>query len=181
MRSSRSRMAWIMVMAGFAVIDCLLITRPAPFAWAGSYLIGLSLQVGFPLMLRGRGQGRRFWVGFEATGSIALVAYIACRMAFSQVVVRWPMFLYESYRSSLSHLRPEVVDWLLGHIYVFDPRGSLTRLQILTTMEASFGLPMLLLALVGGLLTGLIGRRASKMLVGDPQKPASSRPSVTPS
>ena len=42
-------------------------------------------------------------------------------------------------------------------------------------------LPQFLTALVGGLLTVLIGRRWGKMPVRDPQLPASSRPPVTPS
>jgi hypothetical protein len=104
----RRRLTWLMVMAGFAAIYCCLIKAPAYFA--GCYLIGLSLQVGFPLMLRGRGPRRRFWAGFEATGLIALVVFTACRTAFDRVVVRWPMNLYEDYRNSLSHLPPGVVD-----------------------------------------------------------------------
>lgn len=159
MKTPRSRIAWLMVMAGFTAIYCCLIKAPTYFA--GCYLIGLSLIVGFPLIFRGRGPGRRFWAGFEAIGLITLVVFIACRTAFDQVVVRWPMILYESYRNSLSHLPPDVVDWLLGHIYVFDPRGNMTVLQMITVMETSYGLPMLLFAFIGGLLAVFFRHRST--------------------
>jgi hypothetical protein len=157
MNAPRRRLAWLLVVAGFAAIYCCLIKAPAYFA--GSYLIGLSLQLGFPLMLRGRSAKRCFWAGFEATGLITLVVFITCRTAFDQIVVRWPMILYEGYRNSLSPPPPAGVDCLLSHIYVFDPRGNLNVLRMITAMEASYGLPMLLLAFIGGLSALLLRRK----------------------
>ncbi len=164
MKPPHRRLAWLLMMAGFAAIYCSLIKAPAYFA--GSYLIGLCLLVGFPLMLRSRGAKRRFWTCFEGTGFITLVVFITCRTAFDQIVVRWPIILYEGYRNSLSHLPPGVVDWLLSHIYVFDPRGNLTVLQMITAMEATYGLPMLLIAFIGGLSAGFLRRKSTNQEEG---------------
>jgi hypothetical protein len=137
----------LMLVVAIAAIDCGFLLIPTHLA--GGYLIGLSIQIALIPLLRSRGRSR-FWIGFEAAGLMTLVIFMACRHALNLNVARWPAFLYESYRSALSSMSPAVVDWLLGHCDIFDPRGNLSVLQIVIVLEVTYGLPMLLLPVLGG-------------------------------
>ncbi len=160
MRPASTSVAAMMVLVAFVALDCSMALIPGYLA--GGYLLAIALQLGLAALLRSRGRWRRFWVGFEASGVIALAAFLVCRQAFSQAIARWPGFLYESYRASLALLPGGVMDWLLAHLYVFDPRQSLSTLQVVVVLELTFGLPMLLLAAASGRLVAVLGPKAGR-------------------
>jgi hypothetical protein len=149
-----------MVLVAFVALDCSMALIPGYLA--GGYVLAIALQLGLAPLLRSRGRWRRFWVGFEASGVIALAAFLVCRQVFSQAIARWPGFLYESYRAALAQLPGGVVDWLLTHVYVFDPRQSLSTLQVVVVLELTFGLPMLLLSAACGLLAVVVGPKVDR-------------------
>jgi len=146
----RVSIAGMMVAVAVVAVDCVLLMLPATFA--GVYLTGIALQVGLAAWAFADPRGRRFVIGFEATGWALLLSFLLGRAFFNRAVVQWPDFLYASYRSSLSDLTPEAVDWLLGHFSIPDPNGNLSVLQFFGVLELTFGVPMLLLASAGGLV-----------------------------
>lgn len=157
----------------------------------GVALGGVLLQVGIVRLMRSRGRPRAFWGGFVVCGMMAIMSLVWA-MLFPEVLgirggalIRTPGSpLHTAWYGYAEFVSERIIAPVL-----YDPRinpGSsrdsvLGGASIVAIRAVIWFLPQLFIAMVGGLLTGLIGRRVSKMLVGDPQKPASSRPSVTPS
>ena len=156
MRPHRSTIAGMMVVVALAALDCLG-ARVADFL-AGCWLVGVTMQVGLFAMFRSRGRSRRFWAGFEATGLGLLLAYLAgssCQL-LKQVVNGWA---YRVTRGRLRRcpccvFRPDAFQWCLEHGLVIDPRKPLKVNEVVAVFEVAYGLPMLLLAGVGGRLGG---------------------------
>lgn len=170
MDRSRFAIASRMTAVGIAAVDCGILVQLAT-SFAGGYLLALALQIGLFVMLRGTGRMRRFWIGFESIGLACLIAYVVCCSFFNGLILQWPSVLYQSYRSGLSNWSPEVVEWLLTHIYIVDPRGNLTVLQKLLVLEIPFGLPMLVLAAIGGGISASFGSRSKTGKRGSAQEP----------
>jgi hypothetical protein len=114
----------------------------------GILLVGLTLTIGIVCWWRGRGKGKRFWLGFEAAGLAAVLAYIGCVEASGGLILRWPVRL------------PYVIE-LCDSLSASGPLNG--DLVLLILFEVFFGIPMLLIASIGGLLATLTSGGASAM------------------
>ena len=129
------------MMAAVAVIafDCFMFVMTAG---VGVLLIGLALTVGVVCWWRGQGEGKRFWLGFEMTGLAGVLAFIGYVKADGWIdILPWAEFVANHgpwiYLAGVSPL--------LGGVVV---------------SEVSYGVPMLLIASIGGLLATLTSRGA---------------------
>jgi hypothetical protein len=157
MRLPQITTAGMMAVVVLAAVDCSLIRFWDAFA--GGLLMGLALQVGLLGLPLSRGRGRRFWVGFEATGLAALLIYVPChRVFFTQVIVPWTYHLFGAINRAMTHLSYGALVWYRRHLFI-NPGGALRTIDVIALQEVSFGLPMLLLASVGGLLAVLLAKR----------------------
>jgi hypothetical protein len=167
MRPHRSTIAGVMAVVAFAALDCLGV-RNAGFL-AGCWLVGGAMQVGLFAMRRSVGRLRRFWVGFEATGLGLLLAYIACSHARLRVFGLWAYKVSESVYGSLRGLPPDILQWCFEHGLVIDPQKPLKVYEVVAVFEVAYGLPMLILAIVGGFLAAKLGwPRAPRPLATPP-------------
>jgi hypothetical protein len=105
------------------------------------FLILFALQLGLWRYLRTRGNGRRFWLGFEASG---LAATLALLYAFSGPPLERLVAWYTDAASDLSYLDlpARVDDWLMQHWDWF--------------LAVIYFLPELLAAALGGLLAACL-------------------------
>jgi hypothetical protein len=130
----------MMAVVAVVALDCFVL---AMTDGGGVLLVGLTLTVGFVCWWCGRGKDRRFWLGFEVAGLAAVLAYIGFMQTSNELILQWPSYL-------LNHAP-----------YVNDLWTSLaankSQIAGLVLFEVSYGLPMLLIASLGGLLTTLIG------------------------
>jgi hypothetical protein len=111
---------------------------------AGVMLIGLLLNVGFVRWWRTQGRRHPSWGGFVAAGLAAVLAYIGCIQMFESGFLQWPLFIINS---TLPYLPLGAEQWVIDHL------TTSSQLIAFMMFEVSFGLPMLLFALVGGLLS----------------------------
>ena len=163
MRPNRPTIAGVMAVVALAAVDCLGV-RIAEF-FAGCWLVGVAMQAGLFAMSRSRGRGRRFWAGFEATGLVLLLAYAAGSQADRRVVYGWAYRVTESIYRSMLCLPPDAFQWCFEHGLVVDPRKPLKVYEVVALFEVAYGLPMLLLACVGGTLAAnRWGRHAQRPL-----------------
>ena len=124
--------AQMMALVAFAAVDCMAI--PVADHFGGAWVVGVALQVGLLFLLRSRGRERRFWVGFEAVGLSMVIAFFACKSLARRTIFRWPV-------------------WLFDNPYSFiDVNDELMVYEMVIIFEVAYGLPMLLLALSGGML-----------------------------
>ena len=139
MKLPRISIAGMMAAVAVVALDCFMLLMTDG---GGVLLVGLTLTAGFVCWWRGRGKGRRFWLGFEVGGFAAVLAYIGFIQTNNELIVQWPAYL-------LNHAP-----------YVDDLRTSLaankSQIAPLVLFEVSYGLPMLLIAFLAGLLTTLI-------------------------
>lgn len=110
----------------------------------GTCLPVLILQAGLLGALRGRDSTRRFWLGFVAFGSLALIGWCAVEGRFPK--------LADAYYG-------RVMDALLGRF----PLAGYGRLMVLepshqALAEILLTIPQLLVSLVGGMLALLLSR-----------------------
>ena len=162
-RPHRSTIAGMMAVVALAALDCLAV-RIADFL-AGCWLVVAAMQVGLFAMFRSRGWGRRFWAGFEATGLGLLLAYTAGSHASPRVVNGWAYRVTEGIYGSMLGLPADAFQWCWEHGLVIDPRKPLKVYEAVAVFEVAYGLPMLLLAGVGGALAArLVSRRARRPL-----------------
>jgi len=152
---ARFSLLTLMILVVVAAIDCAFL--PVAERLAGGLLIGLALQIGPLWIVRASGRARRFWVGFEATGLTLVVAYVAAlHSASNRAIVQWPFSLFAGLMRACSHLPEDLQLWLLRHV-LLDPNQALRVIDVIAVFEISYGLPMVLLAVAGGLLATLAG------------------------
>lgn len=157
MRLHKFTTSGMMAVVVLAAVDCYLIRFWD--ALAGALLMGLALQFGLFLLLRSRARGRRFWVGFEGTGLAALLIYLPChRFFFTQIIVPWTFQVSGSIDRAMRYLPYHVFGWYRRHLFI-NPNNALRIIDLIALQEVSFGLPVLLLASVGGLLAVRFARR----------------------
>jgi hypothetical protein len=150
MRPHRSTIAGMMVVVALAALDCLG-ARVADFL-AGCWLVGVTMQVGLFAVFRSRGWYRRFWAGFEATGIALLLAYAAGSHTSRRVVNGWAHRVTEGIYGAFLRLPADAFQWCFDHGLVIDPRKPLKVYEVVAVFEVAYGLPILLLAGVGGAL-----------------------------
>jgi len=135
--------AGIMAAVAVAALDCFVLVMTDG---GGVLLVGLTLTVGFVCWWCGRGRGRRFWLGFEAAGLAAVLAYIGFAHADQELILQWPVYLLNH---GLARV-PYVLDLLMSQ------PANQSQIAAIVLFEASYGVPMLLIASLGGILTTLI-------------------------
>lgn len=155
MRPHRSTIAEVMALVVFAALECLGV-RLAEYL-AGYWLVGAALQVGLFAMLRSRGRSRRFWAGFEATGLGLLLAYTACFCVARRMTYGWAYRVTEGIYGAMLGLPADAFRWCIEHGLVIDPQKPLKVYEMVAVFEVACGIPMLLLACVGGALTAKLG------------------------
>jgi hypothetical protein len=125
----------MMVAVAMIALICSVVTITRG---AGILLIGLALAVGGYCWSGAK--DKRFWLGFEVAGLAAVLAYIGYVEAGGPIAV---------FTGAI-----RVLDLLpLGSLVVYNPLSARDVI-----FEASYGLPMLLIASVGGVLATLILR-----------------------
>ena len=151
--------------------------------------IGLALQFGIFRLMRSRGRGRAFWVGFVVCGLTAMMAFVWVVRSPGVILVSSTGGYYKEYEppmySALCECRDVATERVLYpilnglHVDPLAHRDStLLRASFMGVNAVSWFLPQLFIALAGGLLTRPIGGRLGKSLVRDPLTPAASSPSV---
>ena len=154
----------------------------------GVALIGLALQVGIFRLMRSRGRGRAFWVGFVVCGLTAMMAFVWVVRSPGVILVSSTGGYYKEYEppmySALCECRDVAMERVLYPIFVslhVDPMShrdsKLLQASFMGFNAIVWFLPQLFIAMVGGLLTGFMGRRRGKMLVGDPHVTSPISPS----
>jgi hypothetical protein len=137
----RLSIADLMALVAFAAVDCLVI--PVVDHFAAALLLGFALQAGLLLLLRSRGRRRYFLSGFEVVGGALLLTFFACKTVAWATMCRWPSYLFDNAYSPIEiHGELKVYEWVI-------------------VFEVSYGLPMFLLALTGGLLAACLHRGQS--------------------
>jgi hypothetical protein len=140
----RTSIAGMMAAVAVVAFDCFVLIMTDG---GGVLLVGLTLTVGFVCWWRGRGKGRRFWLGFEVAGIAAVLAYTSIIQTDDGLIAQWPMYLLNLGLARSSY----VVD--LWNFLAADN----SQAAPLALFEMSYGLPMLLIAAIGGLVAALIG------------------------
>jgi hypothetical protein len=164
MRPHRSTIAGMMAVVALAALDCLAV-RIADFL-AGCWLVVAAMQVGLFAMFRSLGWGRRFWAGFEATGLALLLAYTAGSRHSPRVVNGWAYRVTEGIYGSMLGLPADAFQWCVKHGLVIDPRKPMKVYEVVAVFEVAYGLPMLVLAGVGGALAARFVSRRSRRPLG---------------
>ena len=131
-------LAAMMAVVAVIAINCFML---AMTDGGGVLLILMALNVGLVRWWRGRGRGRRFWLGFEVAGLVAVLAYIGLMQTNNELIVQWPVFL-------LNHAPYMNGFWNSLAI-------NMSQIAGLLLFEVSYGFPMLLIAVLGGLFTSL--------------------------
>lgn len=157
----------LMVVVLFTAIDFAMIHdifRLWEFL-AGSLLLSFALQMGLLCLIWCRGRARRFWFRFELAGLAALGAYLSCPWLFSlQAIVPWTNYVSDAVDRGINLLPYGVFawfDWLVD-----DRDGALFRIvNVIVVHEVAFGVPMLLLTFIGGLLAMLSQKTSNKGMV----------------
>ncbi|WP_406695037.1 hypothetical protein V5E97_28755 [Singulisphaera sp. Ch08] len=162
MQPHRSTIAGMMAVVVFVALDCFALRTPE--FYIGFWLIGGVMQVGLFALLRSRGRSRRFWFGFELTGLGALLAYAAWCRADYRAFNLWPYAILERIYSALQDLPPDTYQWCSEHGFLIDPRKPLRVYEVVVAFEVAYGLPMLLLAVGGGLLAANFGSRRAQLV-----------------
>jgi hypothetical protein len=140
MKRPRISIAGMMAAVAVVALDCFVLVMTDG---GGVLLVGLVLTVGFACWWRGRRKGRRFWFGFEVAGLAAVLAYIGFMQISNELIFQWPTYL-------LNHAP------YANYLWTFLV-ASKSQIAGLVLFEVSYGLPMLLIAFLGGLFTTLIG------------------------
>lgn len=138
MKLPRISIAGMMTVVAVVALDCFVL---AMTDGGGVLLAGLTLNIGFVCWWRSK--GRRFWLGFEVAGLAAVLAYIGFTQNGDELIVQWPAYL-------LNHVP-------YGNDLWTSLAASKSQMAALVLFEVSYGLPMLLIASLGGLLTTVIG------------------------
>jgi hypothetical protein len=149
MRISRVQFTVRGMMVAVAVIaaDCFVFVMTDG---GGVLLIELLLNVGFVRWWRTQGKHRRFWGGFVAAGLGAVLAFIGCIYTLGTDFALWPM---NNLMSIPQYLPTAAGEWFDS----FVARQVQSQLIFaIMFFEVGFGLPMLLFALIGGLLSAFI-------------------------
>jgi hypothetical protein len=139
MKLPRTSIAGMMAAVAVVALDCFVLVMTDG---GGVLLVGLILTVGFVCWWRGRGKGRRFWFGFEVAGLAAVLAYIGFVQTSNELILQWPTYL-------LNHAPYANYLWT----FLVASKSQITGLVL---FEVSYGLPMLLIASLGGLLAILV-------------------------
>jgi hypothetical protein len=126
----------MMTLVAFAAVDCM--AMPVADRFGGAWVAGAALQVGLLLLLRSRGREHRFWMGFEVAGLSIVTTFFACMTLFHPLVFRWPVWLVKNTFNTIDFKKPLMV------------------YEVVMILEIAYGVPMLLLALAGGLLAAFI-------------------------
>lgn len=159
MRPQRSTIAGMMAVVVFVALDCFALRTPE--FYIGVCLIGVVMQVGLFAVLRSRGRRRRFWIGFEMTGLGALLAYVAWCRADYRAFNLWPYAILERIYGALQHLPPDALRWCSEHGFLIHPQNQLRVYELVVAFEVAYGVPMLLLAISGGVLAANLGSRSA--------------------
>jgi hypothetical protein len=152
MKRPRITIARLMVVVGIIALNAALLR--AFFVqemFSGGILSFFALQAGLFCLLRSRGRVRRFWAGFEVSGTLAVMALFSCEFfpgsALSRLVMSYTDFIVDLVIFRL----PFSTSYLLldAHIDCF--------------LAVVYFIPELFTALLGGLLAAdLAGRQESR-------------------
>jgi hypothetical protein len=140
MTPPRISIAGMMAVVAVVALDCFVL---AMTDGRGVLLVGLSLTIGFVCWWCGRGKARRFWLGFEVAGLAAVLAYIGFIQISDELILQWPTYLF-NHAPYVSGLWASLA-------------AGKSQIAGLVFFEVSYGLPMLLIACLGGVLTTLFG------------------------
>ena len=151
MRIPRITIRRLMITIAVIALDCYFVIE----VFLGILLPILVLNIGLVPMGLSRARKRRFWVGFELTGLLLLVAYSACLM-----VVAEPFpFLHEPLASVGEYIPIRLAEALEMWIGSSSPSYVVPIFLIILIDEIVFGIPLLLLAVGGGLIAMWTGPR----------------------
>jgi hypothetical protein len=141
MKRPRVTIAGLMIVVGIAALNIALLR--AFFVeemFIGGVLMLLTLQGGLLGLLKSQGRARRFWVGFEITGAIAVIALFSCEF--------FP-------NSPLSRLESSYINFVLDLVSRHLPDSTSTLLldeRLELFLAGVYFAPELIAAVLGGLL-----------------------------
>jgi hypothetical protein len=119
------------------------------------------LNLGLILILRKERTKRRFWVGLEVVGLVLLGVYFWLLGNQREMVLAWPWTFYDFVLEHLSPTAQETVEpWLerLLDNYPGESEAEMAFWQIIR-YESTIGLPLVLLATIGGWIWKMVGAR----------------------
>lgn len=146
MRVPRIRFTvWTMMMVVAVVaFDCFVLVATHGI---GVVLVGLVFTIGLTVCWRVRENRKLFWLWFEVAGLAMVLAYVGCLQTNRRLIAQWAQFALAHVVDNLRY-GPE-----LWHSLV----ASNEIIAGYVAYELSFGIPMLFVALVAGVLAELIG------------------------
>jgi hypothetical protein len=139
----RFRLAWILVFVAFAALDFAAIRAVIDHRGPTSYLLGIGampmanvLVVGI-LVGQQRRRGRRFLIGFEAFGTMALAAYAVSASLFAkELVIPYIRLLHMPFMLNIdNYMRMSRQPYFVSYYLI---------------LAVLLGLPLLAFALIGG-------------------------------
>jgi hypothetical protein len=155
-------MIWVAVTAlNLAVLRALFASRRVDILGGGA-MIWIMLQIGVFRAIRYRGQGRSYWLGFLGGGTVAMLSYLLAS-SFKQSFL-W-MF-WKGYLGVVVGLVERVEAKLIQDFGY----NAMVEVFIALLYPVAWFIPILLAALVTGLLTRLVvdGSRRTPKLAGGP-------------
>ena len=144
MKRHRMTIASMMVVVAVVAFDCFVLVVTHGI---GVVLVGLVFTIGFVVYWRARENRKLFWLWFEVAGLAMVLAYVGCLQTNRRLIAQWAQFALAYIGDNLPY-GPE-----LWHSLV----ASNEIIAGYVAYELSFGIPMLFVALVGGVLAEVIG------------------------
>jgi hypothetical protein len=145
MRRPRTTIVGLMAAVAVVALDFSLIRM---MGYERGLVIGIALNVGIVRWWSSRGPSRRFWAGFEAIGLAAVLAFIGCSEAFPDTVPVCPLVPLYGLVPGLPTTTARRTAYYLAFPREIDP----WHIIVILWEMAYYGLPMVLLATLGGSL-----------------------------
>ena len=144
MKRHRMTIASMMVVVAVVAFDCcvLIVTHGI-----GVVLVSLVFTIGLVVCRRARENRRLFWRWFEVSGLAMVLAYVGCLQTNRRLVAQWAQLALAYVGDNLPY-GPK-----LWHSLV----ASNEIIAGYVAYELSLGIPMLFVALLGGVLAEFIG------------------------
>jgi hypothetical protein len=158
MRFPRVTIQGLMIATAVIAVDVYLLVMD----WVVVFVLLLGLNLGLILILRKPRTQRRFWVGFEVVGLILLGISVGLIRYRGDLVSLWPSTCSNFV---LDRLSPTAQDWAapwLDRLTENYPGESELEMLgwSLVRYETTIGLPLVVLATIGGFFWKLVGPKA---------------------
>jgi hypothetical protein len=159
MRIPKVTIKGLMIAVLILAVDCFLIVE----VFYGVFLPILTLNFGLIQILRPRTRKRRFWVGSMVTGLVLLAVHVGLALNDEEFYGQWPSDVLNFVLGLVTlYLSPETQISVAPYLGRFlsllnDPIGA--NVFLIVVFETTIGLPLVVLATIGGWFWKRLGPR----------------------